>query len=194
MSLAWSRLRVGNVPVMTKVLPDKGLGVTGAGSPSSHVTPQASSCSTTSRLCGWSKKVRRLLATMGPTSLTVSNCASLASMMASSLPKCLANSLAVASPTWRMPRPNKKRGKVVALDFSSACSRFCADLSAMRSRPAKAVKPNLYKSGRVRMILASTSCSTNLSPRPSTSTARRWAKCKIASLRCAPQNKPPVQR
>ena len=179
---------------MTNILPDSGLGVIAAGSPSSHITPQARSCSTTSRLCGWSKKVRKLLATMGPTSLTARSFSSVASMMASSLPKCFASSLAVASPTWRMPKPNTKRGNVVRFDSSIALNKFMADLSAMRSKLAKAVKPNLYKSGSVRMMLASTSCSTNLSPRPSTSTARRCAKCNIASLRCAPQNNPPVQR
>ena len=57
-----------------------------------------------------------------------------------------------------------------------------------------AVSPNLYRSGKVRMMPASTSCSTSLSPRPSISTARRWAKCNIASLRCAGQNRPPLQR
>ena len=106
MSLASSRLKVGKVPVSTKVWPAKGRLAPAVGSPSAHVTPQARSCSTTSRLWAWSKKVRRLCATVGPTSATCSSWSCVASMMASILPKWRASSLAVASPTWRMPRPN----------------------------------------------------------------------------------------
>ena len=47
-------------------------------------------------------------------------------MIASSSPKWRARSRAVDSPTWRMPRPNRKRGSVVCLHFSSAASTFCA--------------------------------------------------------------------
>ena len=174
-SLASSRLQTGKVPVITSVFPAKGCKARSAGSPSSQCTPQARNCSTTSRLCGWSKKVPMLSATMGPTSSTSSSCSGVAAMMLSNWPKCRASAFAVASPTCRMPRPKTKRGKVVCFDFSKASSNLLADLSAIRSRPASDVKPSLYKSGKVRTTFASTSCSTNLSPKPSTSTARRCA-------------------
>ena len=53
---------------------------------------------------------------------------------------------------------------------------------------------SLNKSAGVLMRFSSTNCSTNLSPKPSTSRAFREEKCLIASLRCAPQYSPPVQR
>ncbi len=68
-------------------------------------TPTPRSCSTTSRLCGWSKNVRTLCATIGPTSATSSSASSGASISRSSAPKCFARSFAVVSPTWRMPSP-----------------------------------------------------------------------------------------
>ena len=57
-------------------------------------------------------------------------------MMASRLPKCLAKALAVDSPAWRIPRPNKNRGRVVFLDAIKASIIFCADFSAIRSKLA----------------------------------------------------------
>ena len=110
-------------------------------------------------------------------------------MIASSLPKWRARSLAVASPTWRMPRPNRKRGKVVCLDFSSAASRFCADLSAMRSRLASAFRPSRYRSGKVLITLPSTSWSTSFSPRPSMSmrAALREMQDRLLALGAAEQ-------
>ena len=50
------------------------------------------------------------------------------------------------------------------------------------------------KSAGVRTMPPVTSCVTICSPSPSMSTARRPAKCSRACLRCAPQNRPPVQR
>ena len=44
---------------------------------------------------------------------------------------------------------------------------------------------NLNKSAGVFINPSSTNCSTNLSPKPSTSSALREAKCLIASFRCA---------
>ena len=44
------------------------------------------------------------------------------------------------------------------------------------------------------MSFSSNNCSTSLTPNPSISKALRDAKCLIACLHCAGQNKPPVQR
>ena len=148
----------------------------------------------THRVIAWSKFVRytqQSLALGAGALLVINGEITPGAMIASNVPKCRTSSLAVASPTWRMPKPNKKRGRVVCFDFSSASTIFCADFSAMRSNAASAVRPSLYKSGNVRITLASTNCSTSLSPRPSTSTARRWAKCRMACLRWALQNRPP---
>ncbi|MNT25660.1 hypothetical protein D3C72_1611890 [compost metagenome] len=75
-----------------------------------------------------------------------------------------------------------------------AATRFVADLSAIRSSAASFATPSLKRSAGVRTMPWSTSCSTTLSPRPSMSIARRWAKCSRACLRCAAQIRPPVQR
>ena len=185
---------VCNVPVRTKVCPFSGKLAPALATPSFQWTPQALSCSTTSRLCAWSKKVRILCATVGPTSLTCKSWSKVASMMASKVPKWRDSSLAVASPTWRIPSPNKNFGKVVLFDFSIPANTLAADFSAIRSSWLNAVSPSLYKSGRVLTMPASTSCSTSLWPKSSISTARLCAKCKIACLRCALQNRPPVHR
>ena len=63
----------------------------------------------------------------------------------------------------------------------------------MRSRLATADMPSLYRSAGVLTMPPSTSCSASLSPKPSMSIARRLAKCSSACLRCAGQNRPPVQ-
>jgi hypothetical protein len=100
----------------------------------------------------------------------------------------------VVSPTWRMPSAYRKRASVVCLLLSSAATRLAALLSAMRSSAASLATPSLYSSGSVRIRPPSTSWSTSLSPRPSMSIARRPAKCSSACLRCAAQNRPPLQR
>ncbi len=86
------------------------------------------------------------------------------------------------------------RASVVDFDLSSASTRFCADFSAMRSRPATVAASSRYRSAGERTKSASTSWSTSFSPIPSISIARREAKCSNACLRCAAQNSPPVQR
>ncbi|MNN22594.1 hypothetical protein D3C81_1359580 [compost metagenome] len=101
---------------------------------------------------------------------------------------------AVASPTSRIPKANRKRGRVVLRALSMAATRLRADFCPIRSRPASWMALRLNKSAGVFTSPLSTSCSTILSPRPSTSMARRAAKCLIASLRCASQNRPPEQR
>ena len=156
---ASSRPSVGRVPVSTRVLPAStwGARLAAAPSPSGHWMPAARSWSTTSRLCGWSKNVRRLCATTGPTSLTCSNSSSVACITRSSAPKCLARSLAVASPTWRMPSANKKRGKLVCLLLSSPANRLTALLSPMRSSAVSLARPSVYSSGRLRTRPLSTS-------------------------------------
>ena len=73
------------------------------------------------------------------------NCSSPASMMASGC-RNGARARQVASPTWRMPRPNRKRASVVLRDCCSASTRFCADLSAMRS--ARRAAPGSAGRGR----------------------------------------------
>ena len=185
---------VCNVPVSKNVCPVSGKIAPAVAVPSFQFTPLALSCSTTSRLCAWSKKVRILCATVGPTSLTCKSWSMVASMMASKVPKWRDNSFAVASPTWRIPSPNKNLGKVVLLDFSIPANTLAADFSAILSNWLNADSPSLYKSGKVLTMPASTNCSTSLSPSSSISTARLWAKCKIACLRCALQNRPPVHR
>ena len=91
----------------------------------------------TSRLCGSAKKRATLSATTGPTSgACVSACAS-AAMSASRVPKWRARSLAVTSPTWRMPSAKTKRAERAC----PCCSRWppttlAADFSAMRSSAA----------------------------------------------------------
>src|SRR5438445_621293 len=71
---------------------------------------------------------------------------------------------------------------------------FCADFSAMRSRPARASTSRRYRSAGLFTRSRSTSWSTSFSPRPSISMARRAAKCSKVCLRCALQYSPPVQR
>jgi hypothetical protein len=99
-------------------------------------TPAARSFWTTSRLCGSAKNWRIDCATIGPTSRTASRSASVAAISASSEPKCFARSLAVVSPTLRMPSAKMKRASVVALLDSMAATRLAADFSAIRSSPA----------------------------------------------------------
>ena len=83
---------------------------------------------------------------------------------------------AVVSPTCGIPRPNRKRGKVVALLFSIASTRFCADLSAILSSPASGFCFKRYKSATSCTSSSSTNSSIILSPRPSISMALRDAK------------------
>src|SRR5213594_3386918 len=71
---------------------------------------------------------------------------------------------------------------------------FCADFSAMRSRPARVSTSRRYRSAGLFTRSRSTSWSTSFSPRPSISMARRAAKCSKVCLRCALQYSPPVQR
>ena len=100
----------------------------------------------------------------------------------------------MASPTSRMPSAYRNLAKVVFLLPSSALTRFVADFSPMRSSWVKSCTVSLYRSAGLRTRSLSTSWSISLLPRPSISSARREAKCRSASLRCAGQNRPPVQR
>ena len=86
--------------------------------------------STSCRFCGSSKNCRMLAATSGPTSRTSCSCLDVASTTASSVPKCSASALAVASPTCRMPSAVRRRGSVVFLLRSICASRFVRRLLA----------------------------------------------------------------
>ena len=100
----------------------------------------------------------------------------------------------MASPTSRIPREYKNFASVVCLDASIALSRFTADFSPIRSSCTSSGKVRWKISTGVFSKSASTSCSINLSPRPSISIALRDAKCFSACFLCAPQISPPVQR
>ena len=68
-----------------------------------------------------------LAATSGPTSRTSCSASSVAPTTESSVPKCSASALAVASPTCRMPSAVSRRGRLVFLLRSICASRFVAD-------------------------------------------------------------------
>ena len=138
-----------------------------------------------------------LCATTGPTSATSSSCSTLASMMRSSAPKCarqvLGRGLADVADAQRV---QEARAASCCLLFSSAgdqvVRRSCRPCApAPRAWPRRACTA---RAGCATMP-PSTSWSTSLSPRPSMSmraAARRSAGC--ACLRCAGQNRPPLQR
>ena len=130
----------------------------------------------------WAKKANTLMATTGPTSRTSKSCSALAFMMASMEPKCLAKSLAVDSPTWRIPKAYKNFAKVVALDASMLFNTFEADFSAMRSRTIKELRPKRYKSATVLIVSVCTNCSMSFSPKSSMFIARLDAKCQMACI------------
>ncbi len=106
----------------------------------------------------------------------------------------MASDRAVASPTSRIPKAYKNRGKRVCLAACKALTRFSADFCPILSRPAIASALSRNRSAGFLIMPLSTICSTSLSPRPSISIALREAKCLIASLRWAAQNRPPLQR
>ena len=115
-------------------------------------------------------------------------------MMASILPKWRATSRAVVSPTWRMPSANSRRPSAGARALSIASTGLSADFWPMRSRPTSSSGRRLYRSASDFTRPLSTSWSTSFSPSPSISSALRLAACHSVCLRCAPQNRPPVQR
>ena len=92
------------------------------------------------------------------------------------------------------------RGRRESAPASSACSRRCWRPGWRRScRPcARTPRARPWSARRCRAATStrpeSTSWSTIFSPRPSMSSARRPAKWRIANLRCAAQNRPPLQR
>ncbi len=144
--LRFVALKLGSVPVSTKVWPASAPAAAGAGSPSGQCTPAARNCSITSRLCGSPKNSTIERATIGPTSCTCCSASAVAAISASRLPKCRARSRAVASPTLRMPSAKMKRASVVERLFSIAASRFCADFAhaleaGERQHPAGTGRP-----------------------------------------------------
>ena len=70
---------------------------------------------------------------MGPTPSMAANASSFASRSASMDWKCRARSVATRSPTLRIPKAFKKARKGRDLEASIESSKFCADLSPMRS-------------------------------------------------------------
>ena len=143
-AFASSRLSVGKVPVSTNVLPAMLVLVGAFISTGANSNPQASNRSTALRFFSLAKKCVMLAATIGPTSCTPSNAFSSAFITASIAPKCFARSLAVVSPTWRIPSAKIKRCSSACFTFSSSATTLVADLSPMRSRPASCacVSPN----------------------------------------------------
>ena len=133
-------------------------------------------------------------ATTSPTSGTCCSCSKSAFCNASKVLKWFARFNAVASPTSRIPNAKIKRARVVCLAFSKLANAFSADFGPIRSKRVSVVKSNLNKSAGVWTNSRSTSCSISLAPTPSMSMALRETKCFSASLRCAAQNNPPVQR
>ncbi len=107
----------------------------------------------------------------------------------------VARSLAVASPTWLMPRANKKRGQRGVLGFFQRGQQVLRRVvgHALELRPGS---PDPGGTGRA-------ACGSH-GRRPADPPASRpgprcpWRggrqKCKRASLRCAAQNRPPEQR
>jgi len=93
-----------------------------------------------------------------------------------------------------MPKAYKKRASVVVLAASIAAAKLVADFIPMRSSIVIIEAVSLNRSAGLWTSSLSINCSTTLSPMPSISKALRDAKCLIASLRCASQNKPPLQR
>ncbi len=87
-------------------------------------------------------------------------------------------------PVERGPLAALERSDQVARPSARPCGRArpAPRRSACRGRRACATRPQ------------STSCSISRSPSPSMSIARRDAKCRSDSRRCAAQTSPPVQR
>ena len=134
------------------------------------------------------------LATISPTSEIRIKRSTEACLIASKVNKSLAKLAAVASPTSRIPSEYKNLASVVCLAAFNASSKLVAFFGPIRSNSVNLPNVTLNRSAGVLIKSASTNCSTSLSPKPSTLSALRDAKCLIASLRCAPQYRPAVQR
>ncbi len=133
---------------------------------------------------------------MGPTSGTCSKCLRWRPAMASSMPKWRARSLAVASPTWRMPRPNKKRLSVVVFGFFQRGQHVLGRLFGHAiQRGQRASSPGGTNPGKVRTTWPSTSWSTSLLAQAFDVHGAAGGKVQaVASLRWAGQNSAAVQR
>ena len=191
-SFASSRVRTGRAPVSTKVLPASGSAPpTALPGASAQATPTPRRRSTTSRLCGWSKNVDALRDDRAD----VGDFQQLLEPPPSAGRACRS--------AWPGPSPSSRRrggcrARTGSAPASSACcleapSRLAALFSPLRSRP-RAAPGSSVEVGQGAHQPESTSWSTSRSPRPSMSSARRPAKCRIACLRCAGQNRPPEQR
>ena len=156
-ALASSRDEVGSVPVSTNVMPRAAptVACVDARRMLGPVHADGAQLLDPLAIVRLGEEARDALREHGPTSLTSSSCASLASISASRPPKWRARSCAVASPTCRMPsaidEARERRG-LALLDARRAT--FAALLSAMRSSAASFATPSRYRSAGVRTRFA----------------------------------------